>query len=253
MNDDNRRMPLTYTEADLGPHDIGPNCRGRGHFFVHDKGPDFCLMVIKDVPVKGRQEENEEYFEGAFHCGDCPAFIENRNLHQLPQGGRGSVVMFNPVPKKLSPSQLVPGTIYHYGIMNYIFGGNDTIELYEFNNPTGKEDQHGDDWCIYRTSICTLQCEEEPFEDFLKYRCKKRTIKMGAHSIFFVNQIEGNDIMDFGELQFEMSLVNNTDSCYQCATEGPDVFFPMPDIFSNGRSIEDDESLKTFSRSPSGV
>ena len=91
-------MNLSYTKSDLSSKEIGPPCRGRGHFFVHEESAEFRVVIINGFRVKAEFEEEEDSLGGAFNNGNAPSFIENRNLHKLPQGARGAVVMFDPLP-----------------------------------------------------------------------------------------------------------------------------------------------------------
>ena len=62
---------------------------------------------------------------------------------------------------------------------------------------------------------------------------------MGCHSIFFVNQIEGRDILDSSTVQNSPGLRNNRDECYQCLLQGPDVYPKLPNIWrsSTGATV----------------
>lgn len=107
-------------------------------------------MAIQVVLIFAKQTIEGHTLNGAFQNGTSPGFIENQNLHQLLQGGRGSVVMYNPVPSQnTDPAYLQPGSVYWYAIINHISDRNNTILLYEFNDAAscmdGSSDYHGGD------------------------------------------------------------------------------------------------------------
>lgn len=220
---------VPYTISELPISDIGPSCPGRGHFFVHEEGPDFRLVVINGNRVK----------DGAFSNGKAPSFIENRNLNKLPQGARGASIMYNPeITRSTDPSKLKPGAIYRFAIIHFIDGRTDTMQIYEFDDgqQSGANvddgNRHGEEWSMFTPGFPGFHNEIPAMHDFLLNHCIKKQIQMGKHSFFFVNQIDGQDLIDCGEVMHSDNLINTIDKCYQCSIDGPDVYDDVPKHFN---------------------
>lgn len=200
-----------FTEQGLTSDCLVLGAKGIGRFFTQVEDNIWSLWVIKDVRVKA----------GTFKNGPATAFIENRNLHQLPQNGRHAWCMYNPLPvKDGSKTQMdPPGTPFMLGIVWNIDPNAGKIHLFTLNGDnddieTLKPTKLGLPYtaCPYTT--------DDPYGNLLLNYCSPVILKMGQHSIYFVNQIEGDTNVGDDEY-FRGNIVNPIDNCYECDVDGP--------------------------------
>ena len=116
--------------------------------------------------------------------------MENRNLHNLRQGARGSLVMFNPErDQDVEPTKVKAGTVYNLGVVWQIYPATRSILLFVYTGP-----------CISTSAAASVVPPfysapldlPFPFGDedpdlvpfLLSHHFECRRIYMGAHSFF---------------------------------------------------------------------
>ena len=196
-----QQAPSLWTESDIADeHKLACLKSEVGHFFLFDNEKSFNVLIIRGCRLKfpclRLGCENSHY----------PVFVENRNLHKMPQGARGCLVMYDPNEKEdTCPSKIIPGTPYKLGVVWQIEPMENRILLvaYETHKPmvckeTYNEETASDgDYCPFPFVRVPPPCvnDDDEYRWVLGNHFLPHRIEMGRHSFFLLINSTACDLM----------------------------------------------------------
>lgn len=198
----------TFTEMQIPKALRTKSAKGVGCFFSHSNNNEFVLWRIFSSRLK----------KGSFANGSAPSFIECRNLHKIQESASCAVFMYNSVSnlKPKSPTDN-PGTIFHLGLL---WGFDIENGVMQFLHYTGnRHARSGNQFELVPKKL--FSSNNRSVELLFSEHFQLSNIRLGYHSVYFVNQIEG---ISFSHMQVRDNIIGE-DGCYQCSTQGPDIYF----------------------------